>query len=144
MWQVPALSIAAQAFLLTLTLSESTEPLGRVIGSLLGLLAAVATTQLLFKHRYYEELYGHVVDRCREVLGQPRLYRDDLEPIALMLTGRSRLSRWRTSRWRRRLVVELSSVRIWIWVFGAFAVADAVLAVLGVLGLLSIASPLSG
>jgi len=53
LWQTPAISLTAQAFLLTIALGNG-DPVSRLIASLLAFLAALASAQLLAKHRYFE------------------------------------------------------------------------------------------
>jgi hypothetical protein len=66
MWQVPALGLAAQAFLLTIALSADSTDLARVLSSLLGFVAAIAGVQLLLKHRFVEETLSEWLSRFEE------------------------------------------------------------------------------
>jgi L-lactate permease len=54
MWQVPALVIAAQAFLFNVALSSSTRGLGRAIAAVVGLMLVLATLQRFSRHRQVE------------------------------------------------------------------------------------------
>ena len=54
MWQAPFLSLTAQAFLLTIALAKDSEPAARLISAGLACLSALASVQLMAKHRYYE------------------------------------------------------------------------------------------
>jgi len=69
MWQVPSLSIAAQAFLFSAAFASDTPRYARVIVLLLGLAAVLAALQLLAKHRYLESLHGQVESLCLGKLG---------------------------------------------------------------------------
>ena len=54
MWQSPALSLTAQAFLMTISLRSDTSDISRIIASSLGFLTALASAQLILKHRNSE------------------------------------------------------------------------------------------
>lgn len=51
-WQVPSLSLTAQAFLLTIALGAGTAPLARVVSAALGVTSGLLTMQLMAKNRY--------------------------------------------------------------------------------------------
>ncbi len=53
-WQVPALSLTAQAFLFTISLAPSTSQAGRTIASLLAIFISFASIQLLERHSFFE------------------------------------------------------------------------------------------
>lgn len=54
MWQTPALSLTAQAFLFTISLGSGIAPGARLMSAFLALAAALASIQLMAKHRYHE------------------------------------------------------------------------------------------
>lgn len=54
LWQVPVLSLTAQAFLFTIALAADTEPLARVVAALLSIVATVLSMLLMGKHRMNE------------------------------------------------------------------------------------------
>lgn len=54
LWQTPVLSLTALAFLLTIALAPETTLWGRRFASTLALVAAVASVQLMWKHRFME------------------------------------------------------------------------------------------
>lgn len=58
-WQVPVLSITAQAFLFTISLGPDTRPLGRVITCLLSLVVTFLTLQIFTRHRQAEITDAH-------------------------------------------------------------------------------------
>ena len=64
-WAVPGIAIAAQAFLLSIALNASTEPLGRLIAAAAGLSAVLALGHLLFKQVYLFDLYEALIERER-------------------------------------------------------------------------------
>ncbi len=56
MWQVPALSLSAQAVLISVTLDSDNSPENRVVTSMLSAMVGIISIQLLQKHRYHEVL----------------------------------------------------------------------------------------
>jgi len=54
LWQTPVLSLTAQAFLFTIALGHDTGRGAQIISALLALVSALASMQLLAKHRYFE------------------------------------------------------------------------------------------
>ena len=56
LWQVPGLSLTAQAFLLTIALgSRNDSPGERLAAAFLGLVVAIASIQLMARHRYHSK-----------------------------------------------------------------------------------------
>src|SRR5262245_30205217 len=55
LWQAPALSLTAQAFLFTIALDPATARFSRVIVSFLSLVVAVLTCNLIDRHRSAEQ-----------------------------------------------------------------------------------------
>lgn len=53
-WQVPALALTAQAFLMTIALGAGTGHLARIAAGLLSALASLMSVQLLLRHRMHE------------------------------------------------------------------------------------------
>lgn len=51
LWQVPALGLTAQSFLLTIALNSSSSPAAQRIASVLGIVIAAASQQLMHDHR---------------------------------------------------------------------------------------------
>lgn len=56
LWQIPAVSLTAQAFLMQIVLGEG-GCLSRRIAAFLSVCSAIACSQLMAKHRYYEKAY---------------------------------------------------------------------------------------
>lgn len=54
MWQVPALSIAAQAFLLSIALNAESSGFAAGMAAVLALIASLSSIQLMTKHRFLE------------------------------------------------------------------------------------------
>jgi hypothetical protein len=59
LWQVPSLSLAAQAFLLTIALGPDTSRASRLLASGLGVVAAFLSLHLLIRHRQAEVTDAH-------------------------------------------------------------------------------------
>lgn len=74
MWQVPALSLTAQAFLLQIAYAHDSRWTSRLVAALLGLVAAAAAVQLLLKHRFHEELHSHWLEQFSLARNWPVLH----------------------------------------------------------------------
>ena len=59
LWQVPALSLTAQAFLLSIALGSDSSRLSRILTSGLGIVAAFLSLHLLIRHRQAEVTDAH-------------------------------------------------------------------------------------
>lgn len=59
MWQVPILSITAQAFLFTVSLGADTSQTARIIAASLSLITTILTLQLFVRHRQSEIADAH-------------------------------------------------------------------------------------
>lgn len=114
MWQVPALSLTAQAFLYTVALLETTPPLYRLVASSLIVLVAVLSAQLLLKQRYSEHIGTFRLERIEKTKGLRALHKspqqlvsdlraEDAEQIGL---GRSD---WRMFPRHARFTMRVSS-----------------------------------
>lgn len=84
MWQVPALSLTAQSFLLTIVLGSSATRGGRAVAAGVGLVVAVGALQQMLKHRYHEVMLSRWLETLEEALALPRLH--DLREKGDMLT----------------------------------------------------------
>jgi len=120
MWQVPTLSLTAQAFLLTIGLGAETSWVGRLTAAFLGLIAAGAAIQLLLKHRYHEELHARWLEQFAEARSWPTPAPRQLEAFAYQGTEHS----WkRDNRWRARLrwyLAKRGSPYVWIAALALF------------------------
>lgn len=65
-WQTPVLSLTAQAFLLTIALGHDTSSLARFMSASLSLITALASVQLMVKHRYYEVLASKLLQKFED------------------------------------------------------------------------------
>lgn len=68
-WQVPTLSLTAQAFLLTIALSQGNDAWARIISAILSLTITVMSIMLMARHRQAEIHDAHWLERVeRDVL----------------------------------------------------------------------------
>lgn len=148
MWQVPGLSLAAQSFLLTISLGHSGGA-ARLVSGLLGLVASLATIQLLLKHRFHELEWSHWLQNVSKleptwsVMHDPKQRRR----AAWEASSAHATHEWMTySRppgskippflWSaRRRLVHRSSVTIWVLALSIFALGDLGAAVYGAVSL---------
>ncbi|MBF6176642.1 hypothetical protein [Nocardia blacklockiae] len=56
MWQVPSLTLTAQAFLLTITLSADFKLGSHIVSASMGVLISALSLQLMAKHRHFHRL----------------------------------------------------------------------------------------
>jgi hypothetical protein len=68
LWQVPALSLTAQAFLLTLALSHGNDNLAKLIASALSMLIAIASSRLMRNQRDHARNHGELALRISREL----------------------------------------------------------------------------
>jgi len=61
LWQTPVISLTGQAFLFTIALGSGSK-LSRIIASLLALIAALASSQPLARHRHFEVYYSKLLE----------------------------------------------------------------------------------
>jgi len=60
LWQVPALSLTAQAFLFTIALAKDVDPGARVVLGVLSVVTSLMSIYLMFSHRIHAERQGRV------------------------------------------------------------------------------------
>lgn len=70
MWQVPVLSLTAQAFLLTIALGSETSQFARSVSAGLACVTAVMSLQLMSKHRHHERLDSEMLERLEDTSAQ--------------------------------------------------------------------------
>jgi hypothetical protein len=151
-WQVPGLSIAAQAFLYVVALDPGSSDWVRIFAGTLGVVAALATIQLLVKHRYHEETYSETIDASRRARGVPpfrgvewfkETALQDLEAVDEEIGELPPyVSRYREGSWRRK-VAKPSSVGVWTLTLALFAVGDALIVVGAILDRACVLHPFS-
>ena len=66
LWQVPVMSLTAQAFLLTIALGASSSVAARVVSSLLSLVSLLASMQLMARHRPMELMDARWLEACEK------------------------------------------------------------------------------
>jgi hypothetical protein len=125
MWQAPALSVTAQAFLFAVALNPDTVEYGRITVLIVGMAAALAALFLLLKQRYLEELHSDLIIACQKLLGGIPPYRRDLEAVR---PERKAVCTRRERAWRRlqasKRFQEVESFYVWAGALSAFAAAD--------------------
>lgn len=104
LWQTPVLSLTAQAFLFTVALSAQNTPAARLISAMLALIAALASLQLLAKHRFNEVNDSKLLEAF-EGANSAQGYEVIHVPTS-------------SPKWYQRL----SSYSVWVFALGAFAV----------------------
>lgn len=108
LWQTPVLSLTAQAFLLTIALGHDSSIAARLMSASLSLITALASIQLMAKHRYYEVLASHALQKFED-----EKKKDGLEPVHARRPSKNEdvsfLVRW-------------SSYIVWTVTLSAFAV----------------------
>lgn len=146
MWQVPALSLAAQSFLLTISLGNSAGA-ARAVSGLLAFVASLATIQLLLKHRYFELEWSYWLERLSARKPWADMHDPALRRQVAWGDRPSRQHPWLEApqaasppmialRRARGLVVRVSSVGVWVATLLTFATADLGATVYGVVRLL--------
>jgi colanic acid biosynthesis protein WcaH len=110
LWQTPIVSLTAQAFLLTIALGAETKPLARLLAAFLSFLAALASLQLMLKHRHMEWLDSQLMER-HEILNSGRGF--------AVISGQERIQAQQPSWLAAR-----RSHKIWLRLLGAFAVSS--------------------
>ena len=118
-WGVPGLAVAGEAFLLTIALGSDTQPLGRLLASIAGILVVFGALHFLAKQAFYFRLYDTVIERQRDRLGLTSLHRERLDRLDLP-DGISRPARTWFS-WN------LGSVLVWRIVFAGLLLLDALI-----------------
>ncbi len=110
MWQVPALSLTAQAFLLTIAVGPDSSPVARVVSGLLSAVIALISVQLMTKHRRHESVDSRWLEKFERDRG--------LEPVHAPPRGRAEALGLRRATWLERL----SSFDVWRFGLVAFGV----------------------
>jgi len=133
LWQTPALSMTAQAFLFTLTLAPDVSRLGRTVAAALSIAIAVVSTQLMSKHRRHEISDCLILERLEESLSMKEI--TGVNPHAAGVhrrpTDTPYPDSWTYSfLFHRFSPTQLSSFGLWIIGQALFAVADIVIIVL--------------
>ena len=130
-WQAPMISLTAQAFLFTIALGAQVSVPAKMMASFLACITAIASVQLLIKHRFAEKEYAIILeDYERTSCVQP-----PFELINQKLTS-SNISPSNRMGWLERR----SSYHVWILVLSIFAICAACISIFNLLILLKIIS----
>ncbi|HEU5441890.1 MAG TPA: hypothetical protein VFU88_21600 [Ktedonobacterales bacterium] len=130
MWQVPVLSLTAQAFLLTIALGASSLPAARLVAALLSFLVASISLQLMAKHRHNEEVDARLAERLER-----ELHFDTAIGFIPHVPPRLREAYVGV---RANALVRRSSYKIWRFGLALFAVAAFGIIVVTVIGLIGV------
>ena len=134
MWQVPALSLTAQSFLLTIVLGgASTAAASRVIAAAVGAVISFGALQQMLKHRYHEEMLSRWLEHLEDCTDLPRLH--DVRARGAMITVAQRKGEPK-SRWLRYALLRTPAFAIWAMLLTGLATLDVILAVLVIVGVL--------
>ncbi|MFD5250189.1 hypothetical protein ACFWIW_36970 [Amycolatopsis sp. NPDC058340] len=110
MWQVPALSLTAQSFLLSLAYGAQSSPLAAAVTGLLSTIVSAMSIQLLLRQRQNEVTDSVLLHRIEREHGWPEIF----------ATGEIRA---RNAGRTRRRMIRLRSYRIWTGGLALFGIA---------------------
>jgi hypothetical protein len=141
-WQVPALTLTAQAFLLSLAAAPATTGAGRLFAAGIGLVTVLATLQLFARHHRFEIRLAHWLELFEQAVGLPLVSKRDAQDEALLqgVVMRKAPEVACGGRW----IGEHRSVAIWLWTLWGVFVADLALVILAILQLTGVCHPLAG
>jgi hypothetical protein len=125
-WAVPGLALTTEAFLLTIALSHDSSATARLLASIAGFAAIVASMHFMAKQVYYFDLYEAVIEAKRERLGLYSVSRDALLALRREFPQNTLMVKrgfWEWG-WRRWLVKERKAVTVWTLALLAFALID--------------------
>ncbi|HEX6353787.1 hypothetical protein [Actinophytocola sp.] len=110
MWQVPALSLTAQSFLLSIAYGEQSSRLAAAVAGALSAVVAVMSIQLLLRHRQNELTDSITLNLIERAHGWQEMF----------APGEQRAS---AAGLHRRRLIRLRSFRIWTGGLGIFGLA---------------------
>ncbi len=124
MWQAPALSLTAQAFLFSIALAAGSAQASRLVASSLALLISFMSVQLMGKHRHHERTSADLLETLEQEL--------KIRPVHQVRHRPSESSGPKVTTalplWHR--VIDLSSYKVWVGGLTLFGVAAAVVLVI--------------
>ena len=121
-WQVPALSFTAQAFLMTIALSKDSHSAACLTAATLSFVVALMSMQLMSKHRFLEVMDSILMEKIEDKI--------DME-TAIGFKPHSRIeTRSNQTKVKPNCFVRYSSYRIWQTGLALFA-----LTALGIIGI---------
>lgn len=137
MWQVPAISFTAQAFLLTLALSGGLG-VARLVSAALALIIALISMQLMSKHRFNEEIDSRLLEAFEKRVDIATLFgcpphAPPGQRLATVNSGKGQYAgvRKAPTSW----YAGISSYRLWQWGLGIFAATSLGIIVVNVIAL---------
>jgi hypothetical protein len=140
MWQVPGLSLAAQSFLLTIALGDTSTPLARLASGTLAFVASISTIQLLLKQRFHELEWSRWLENLADDHGWPLMHNHVRSGEFAWRPGK--LHEWQApisgyspnalARRLRARMVSRRSPNVWVLTLTIFAIADFAAAIYGV------------
>lgn len=119
-WQVPAISLTAQAFLFTISLAHDSSRLARLLSSFLSVVTAAMSVQLMARHRFAELTMARRLEEFERAHGLPT--------AAFAEVGG--LDR---GPWLARRLAALRAFDVWVWGLASFGGVGALVAVLAVI-----------
>lgn len=140
MWQVPALGLSAQAFLLTIALGPDTARVPRLASAGLASLVALLSMQLMAKHRFHEALDSITlemveVEKGIRVLGQVTPHDRPDRRLAAVTAALEKQGKSAPRAFDRPWYVRQASYRAWMFGLAIFATSGILVAVATLLDL---------
>ncbi len=126
MWQVPVLSLAAQAFLYTIALSNGNSNAARIISSVLALIISLMSIQLMSKHRFNEEVDSRILEEIEKSLKVE---------VSGFYPHQKTVDRAKAVNMKANGFIRLSSYRVWMFGLSLFAITAITIIVITVLNL---------
>lgn len=126
MWQVPAIALTAQAFLLTIAFGDGSSQIARIVSGVLSIVVAAVTTQTMLKHQANELTDSLILQEIEKVM-KVRLG-DDAAPHGKPADRGEAVG----NRLFNRRLVKAKSAYLWVGslvFFGAAGIVAIVLAV---------------
>lgn len=130
MWQVPALSLTAQAFLFSIALASSASQATRLIAATLALFTSLMSIQLMGKHRHHELQDALLLEKMEQDLGMRPVHTRKPPMGRSPSTGPNSSPGAGPARTPWLWLIGLSSYRVWVLGLGVFGLAAAVVLVL--------------
>ncbi|MFL6137445.1 MAG: hypothetical protein ACJ74O_06560 [Frankiaceae bacterium] len=124
LWQVPAVSLTAQAFLFTIALDSGSRRLARAVACLLSLVATFLTVQILTRHRQAEITDAHWLAEFESANG--------LSPQAHGPDWRRRRNATPADAWVFSPLARLPGFKTWALGLSIFGVAALVILIITV------------
>ena len=115
MWQVPVLSLTAQAFLLTIALGSTSSPAARLTAAILSFVVAIISLQLMAKHRHNEEIDSRLAEKLEREL--------HLDAVIGFIPHTPLRVREEVVSLKANIFVKRSSYKIWRFGLLLFAIA---------------------